>query len=500
MLRTTSRTLANKTGLSHKLPGNSSLTLVIFLSIPGILFYLIGHLDRTYTDRNVAVISCEDPYYPLPAKNSIESLKTDDIQIESTTTDSPPSTTTSIPKKEDPPKPNEPKKPRTLSNKSIFSTNEQRLTQIEKTCQKMKDLSTQHGHPELIRYFDKIDSDIQGFLNPNGREFSQRWSSFYYVDESETDKILQKYHSKTKNALKNPKLYKENVKKLHEWDIKNPHLFCISPKTGTTHWRTTLIHLFLQNRQARINFEISQNKTMREHQTGRYKWRDPKEKYDLDTEDANHKDHQAQNVFKKLPSLGDKNHKEDMKRKDVLLDTTSNPKRIRVLNVRHPVERLYSAWNQKFNKNHWRVEQFRREFVNEKLMPGATETENHICHFHQFVEYFLKTIELNPHFEKVYRPNGGGYHGFPIEYHWHSMLWQCMPCTIDYDYVTNLETAHEDSSLIFTEVFGRPDIEIPPAYSSHSGLEDADALLNDDLRERLRERFRWELEMFGYQY
>ena len=132
-------------------------------------------------------------------------------------------------------------------------------------------------------------------------------------------------------------------------------------------------------------------------------------------------------------------------------------------------------------------------------MSNAKETETHIVGFDQFVDYFLKTWELNPN-PKYYLGKTASANK-NIDYHWHSQLYNCFPCHVEYDYVTKTETAHRDSKIIFTEIFNRTDFFLPEAYEAHiSGVSAANQWLDEEQIEGLREKFRWELEMFGYEY
>ena len=43
-------------------------------------------------------------------------------------------------------------------------------------------------------------------------------------------------------------------------------------------------------------------------------------------------------------------------------------------------------------------------------------------------------------------------------------------------------------------------VSIPGSYASHKGIDSEAAWLPEDLKGRLRERIKYELEMFGYEY
>jgi len=66
--------------------------------------------------------------------------------------------------------------------------------------------------------------------------------------------------------------------------------------------------------------------------------------------------------------------------------------------------------------------------------------------------------------------------------------------------VTKLETVEADSKRVIKRIFNRTDVHIPPSYLTHKGLESENAWLPEELKEGLREKLKYELEMFGYEY
>ena len=353
-------------------------------------------------------------------------------------------------------------------SQSKLETNKDRIAQIKKTCQKMRESNT----PEIVEYFRKADEGLKAT-----NRITERFGAYMFISTQLQERILEKY-SKSKNFQEN---YDKYMKKYY---LPNKHLFCLPPKAGTTSWQTSLIYIRKQNLEAIKNFEMASNKTLAEiyesdnGKNGKYrkmfKYADPEEI----PFHGEHKDHQAQGMFKTLDKLSNKelfhNRTKYLFGDD---DDFNHEKRYRILNVRHPVERLYSAWHQKFNKNHWNVNTYRHDFLREDYIPNFQETETHIVRFDQFVDYFLRTKELNPFiYEENLEIDLNKYNGKPeavpgfimkkariqkenyfINHHWHSLLWNCLPCHVDYDYVTQLETAHDDSVKIFDKIFNTLD-------------------------------------------
>ena len=64
-----------------------------------------------------------------------------------------------------------------------------------------------------------------------------------------------------------------------------------------------------------------------------------------------------------------------------------------------------------------------------------------------------------------------------------------------------LPLASENLATLPSNEPERSDLFLPKAYKSHvSGIEAADGWLNERQKRGLREKFKWELEMFGYTY
>ena len=359
----------------------------------------------------------------------------------------------------------------------VSDINKQRLKQIEKTCAKMK----QSQSKEVKTFMKKIKNLLWN------DDFTQHMSfgEIYFVPHDRQDLLSTSFADAFDPSESNDQTLKFHYEQFKKYSIPNDNLFCIPPKSGTTNWRRTLLLLYYQN-QASVDNLIA---ARAHNQNYKNISKIPLPQHKMGD----------QAFFDILPRLSQPNLYPN--RSNYLIKNKNQIKRI--LNVRHPVERLYSAWNQKFAKKHWRVDYYKRKILHGNNIRNVTETETHVIGFDQFVDYFLKTWELNPDLQ--YLPSNFETSNrnkiLEIDYHWHSLIINCFPCHVKYDYVAKLETAHQDSKRIIHEVFNRSDLFIPKAYGSHvSGVEAANEWLNEEQKIGLRKKFRWELEMFGYEY
>ena len=376
-----------------------------------------------------------------------------------------------------------------LYQQNFEKINQARLDQVKKTCQKML-----NSNEPSVRSFNQR---TKAMIDVSDVQTSDNWltelyfSSFYYVPRQIQSKnglnskmaMHHKLINREKEGHENQEIEQKLYDDIQKFSIKSPNLFCVPPKTGTTNWQTVLNEIYYQNWQMLVNFlkYTHKNPNIRANFT----YVDP---YTFHSPEHVMGDN---SFFEILPKL--RQPKYYNKREQIVND----PYRKKIMNVRHPVERLYSAWNQKFKKTHWTVDNFVEKFITSGAISKATETETHVCGFDEFVDYFLRTWELNPDPQIASQKIK-----LPMDFHWHTLL-SCMPCHIDYDYITKTEFLDQDSRPILDELFNRPDLSIRGRYKTSkqtNTLELANSWLSDSQKEGLRQRFRWELEMFGYQY
>lgn len=368
---------------------------------------------------------------------------------------------------------------------------QKRLNQIERVCKIMR-YSNNNG----VKYFME---ESKGLINKDSvHEHLNKWhfGEHYFVPTKLQKEFLKNLLGENISVTKEnidkiqPGLFNTLMKDFKKYYIQQENLFCIPPKTGTTNWRRLLTLVHYQNKASIKAFY--ENLKEKEANVTKPILTHPEKivMYDQEVYDAPRQNY----YYNILPRLM---HKEYLpKRKEILEDNF----RYKTLHVRHPVERLYSAWKQKFayklnGKDNWKLNVY---YPYLKYMNNPQPTDTHIVGFDTFVDYFLTTRELNPN---PLDPNHKPKRKIPIEYHWHSMIRDCMPCEIKYHFVSKLETAHEDGKRIFKFLFNRTDIGLPKPYPNHvSGTEKANKWLNETQINALRERFKWELEMFDYEY
>ncbi|KAK2148506.1 hypothetical protein LSH36_493g04016 [Paralvinella palmiformis] len=156
----------------------------------------------------------------------------------------------------------------------------------------------------------------------------------------------------------------------------------------------------------------------------------------------------------------------------------------KLLLVRHPFSRLYSAYYDKILLSHLTYPQFYLDIA-EKYFPGSTTGGTLNLTFEQFaklVAYEYKT-------------------GAFVNRHWMTQYELCRPCQIRYDYVAKLETMDIDEPAIraMTKVYG-PIQKI----NSHANASDPKNLwaayrnVGNDVIERLLQIYEADFRLFGY--
>lgn len=181
----------------------------------------------------------------------------------------------------------------------------------------------------------------------------------------------------------------------------------------------------------------------------------------------------------------------------------------RILLARHPIDRLYSAWADKF-QNRSAAKPFHDAYL--KFIPTKfyhLKPENHTCSFPDFIRYWLDTDKL---------PSGQKY----LNPHWKTQEYQCMPCNSvnEFDYIVKTETSDVDNPELMKILYpDSVDADMVPKYKTHNAnkeietAEDQESFsmdkkkeddkknrwLPDDYELELRQRFEWEMKMFGYE-
>ena len=158
--------------------------------------------------------------------------------------------------------------------------------------------------------------------------------------------------------------------------------------------------------------------------------------------------------------------------------------------VRHPVDRLISAYNDKLvidpptylGMAQQIIRTYRPGADEETIMAGKNVT------FREFLLYYLhqfKSLKIsNKHFQVVQR--------------------LCSPCQVNYDYVAKLETQSTDAKYIISEkLAGRGADSIFNMHSHREGasvykdLPEINDLMTEELDD-LQDIYSWDMNMFGY--
>lgn len=205
-----------------------------------------------------------------------------------------------------------------------------------------------------------------------------------------------------------------NKKMLHNLIVDDKHriLYCYVPKVACTNWKRMMMIL-----------------------TGRTNQTQPQE---IPSDSVHRK-----NVFKKLS---------DMTPHDIRHRLHTYTK---FLFVRHPIERVISAFKNKFEKNYTSSAYFKKRFgvkIMRKYRKGIDAAQipasGHGVKFFEFVSYLsdIKTEHFNEH--------------------WAPVSTLCYPCSVRYQLIGKYETLAEDSEHILRQVGAPPSLHFPEVIPS----------------------------------
>ena len=136
--------------------------------------------------------------------------------------------------------------------------------------------------------------------------------------------------------------------------------------------------------------------------------------------------------------------------------------------------------------------------------------KGHSCSFADFIDYFLTILDPVKYpkfieFDETTKKNVS--RELQLDVHFMSQTYNCFPCSMDFDYIARTEHGTEDANYIIKKLFPGTTAQILPKYKEdnailHSQTIDKDfhMWLPEDLKMKLRRHFKWELEMFGYDY
>ena len=162
--------------------------------------------------------------------------------------------------------------------------------------------------------------------------------------------------------------------------------------------------------------------------------------------------------------------------------------------VRHPMERLVSAFRSKFGRQTGVQSAFER-YASEIRNQG----NNSELSFSNFVEYISSAHRH--HYESKKYESGARY----LEPHWAQYSTLCHPCHIDYDYIVKFETMREDAAYVLSKLGPHHeclDDKYPELFnynqSTSSVFDQYFSTLTAAQIERLKDINNVDFKLFGY--
>lgn len=162
--------------------------------------------------------------------------------------------------------------------------------------------------------------------------------------------------------------------------------------------------------------------------------------------------------------------------------------------VRHPMERLVSAYRNKLASNSSSATDFRRRFGTTMLKArrgvGAFHNASRAGRGVTFAEFVYYLID------KTYTSGQQS-----LNEHWAPYFDLCHPCTIPYDHIGKYETLEEDAEFILRKLGARPDLHFPPFVPSKTAslVPGYLATLTKDTSKKLYELYKPDFALFQYE-
>lgn len=169
----------------------------------------------------------------------------------------------------------------------------------------------------------------------------------------------------------------------------------------------------------------------------------------------------------------------------------------------HPVDKLYNAWKDKLRNNTYHKKNYYYKFGLDQWPKDYEKynPESMLISWPDFIAYWL-------HFQGQQSS---------LSNFWQTVTWTCLPCGFDYKLITKYETMDSDSLKIIDILFPYLDESAKSALriTSETGVDNfghsttfvdekilsyQSAYLPIELKKRLKQALKWDLEMFGYDF
>ncbi|XP_077978807.1 carbohydrate sulfotransferase 9-like [Glandiceps talaboti] len=165
--------------------------------------------------------------------------------------------------------------------------------------------------------------------------------------------------------------------------------------------------------------------------------------------------------------------------------------------VRHPYERLLSAFRDKFemgvkHAEWWYMETFGipiKKWAHPEMSGRELSAQKTKVTFDEFIGYvtaFANTKRIDMHWEQYHK--------------------LCRPCEIEYDIIGKYETIERDSNYVLEQVNAAQKIHFPSmrlndhnTHTSVNSLENYLAKLSDTQLKNLKQTYELDFDLFGYQ-
>jgi hypothetical protein len=177
----------------------------------------------------------------------------------------------------------------------------------------------------------------------------------------------------------------------------------------------------------------------------------------------------------------------------------ANDRHFKFFFVRHPFDRLVSAYVSKFVKptSYWHelgphiIRKYRHtsSSLNGSNTPKTLKSTNQVT-FTEFVRYIIDVPLSSPR----------------NDFHWYPQTLTCQPCRVKYDFIGHYETLYQDASYVLERLGASNRIKFPGnANSTASRLQQSTARiqkmfsqLTQTELDRLKVLYRFDFQMFGY--